>query len=269
MRPLPFVILIVFLSTLIGMPTHSLAYSTSSHGWGYKKSTDHQAPDAGVYGGLVEKYGGFYVDPTDEKVVYLTFDNGYEKGYTGKVLDILKKKEVPATFFITGHYINSAPDLVKRMVREGHIVGNHSWSHPDFASMNETRIKDELQKVEKAVADLTEQESMMYLRPPRGTFSEKSLAVTENLGYVTMFWSLAFVDWHTDAQKGWEYAYRSVMNQIHPGAVILLHTVSQDNAEALEKMIDEMRKQGYTFKSLDDLVMKRLLPNPISEHFGL
>ncbi|KGX88160.1 delta-lactam-biosynthetic de-N-acetylase [Pontibacillus litoralis] len=237
--------------------------AAENYGWGYKKSRDEQSPDTGAYGEMVRKYGGYYMDPTEEKVVYLTFDNGYEQGYTEKVLNVLKQKDVPATFFVTGHYVNSAPDLVERMVDEGHIVGNHSWSHPDFSTMNKSEIAQELTKVEQAVANITEQDSMKYLRPPRGTFSERSLAITEELGYMTMFWSVAFVDWHTNKQKGWEYAYQSVMNQIHPGAIILLHTVSEDNASALEYMIDALRKQGYTLKSLDDLVLKQMLPSPM------
>ncbi|KGP72612.1 delta-lactam-biosynthetic de-N-acetylase [Pontibacillus yanchengensis] len=269
MRKLVLFILIVF-TIFSTLPIQfAEAYSDQSHGWGYSKSKNHQPPYTGGYGDLLRKYGGYYIDATDEKVVYLTFDNGYEQGYTGQILDVLKEKQVPATFFVTGHYVNSASDLVKRMVKEGHIVGNHSWSHPDFSKMSKERIAKELSKVEKAVAEITDQDSMMYLRPPRGTFSERSLATTEELGYITMFWSLAFVDWHTNQQKGWEYAYRSVINQIHPGAVMLLHTVSEDNAEALEHMIEELQKQGYQFKSLDHLVMKQILPQPISEHFGL
>ncbi|MCD5325483.1 MULTISPECIES: delta-lactam-biosynthetic de-N-acetylase [Pontibacillus] len=240
-----------------------------SYGWGFSRGGEGEAPDVGKYGPLLEKYGGYYMDKTDEKVVYLTFDNGYEQGYTDEILDVLKDKEVPATFFVTGHYVNSASDLVKRMVKEGHIVGNHSWSHPDFSKTSPEKIKKELKRVEDAVAKITDQDSMQYLRPPRGTFSENSLAATQELGYITMFWSLAFVDWHTDGQKGWEYAYRSVMQQVHPGAIILLHTVSEDNALALEHMIDELHKRGYTFKSLDDLVLKQMLPDPLQTLSGL
>lgn len=259
---------------LISMVAGCLLYAPNvsaheSYGWGFSKVGGGQPPDVGEYGPLLKKYGGYYMDHTDEKVVYLTFDNGYEQGYTGQILDVLKEKDVPATFFITGHYVNSASDLVKRMVKEGHIIGNHSWNHPDLSRASSAKIKKELDRVEDAVAEMTDQESMQYLRPPRGTFSEQSLAETQEMGYITMFWSLAFVDWHTDGQKGWEYAYRSVLKQVHPGAIILLHTVSEDNALALEHMIDELRKRGYTFKSLDDLVLKDLLPNPLQSLSGL
>lgn len=244
-------------------PSSIYAYGDRSYGWGYEKSQNHEPPDPGFYKDLLQKYGGYHIDPTDDKVVYLTFDNGYEQGYTDEILDVLKEKEVPATFFVTGHYIKSAGELVQRMVQEGHIVGNHSWSHPDFSKMSKKRIENELRKVEQAVANITDQDSMKYLRPPRGTFSERSLAATEELGYINMFWSLAFVDWHTKGQKGWKYAYESVMKQVHPGAVMLLHTVSEDNAKALERIIEDLQKQGYTFKSLDDLVLKQMLPDPL------
>ncbi|MFD1020753.1 delta-lactam-biosynthetic de-N-acetylase [Thalassobacillus hwangdonensis] len=240
-----------------------LPVKADAFGWGYKKSNGDQPPDVGMYGPLIQKYDGFYVDPSGDKEVYLTFDNGYEEGYTASVLDVLKEKKVPATFFITGHYIKSAEDLVKRMVDEGHIVGNHSWHHPDFTEVSRQKMKEELDRVEQAVADLTDQEEMLYMRPPRGTFNANTLEWTREMGYIHAFWSIAFVDWNTNQQKGWQYAYRSVMDQVHPGAVILLHTVSKDNAEALERMIDGMRKEGYEFKSLDHLMMKRMLPKGI------
>jgi len=155
--------------------------------------------------------------------------------------------------------------VVQRMVNEGHIVGNHSWDHPDFSRMSKDRIKRELDKVERAVANITDQDSMKYLRPPRGTFSERSLAVTQEMGYINMFWSLAFVDWHTNGQKGWKYAYNSVMKQVHPGAIMLLHTVSEDNAKALSHIIDDLQKQGYTFKSLDHLVFNQMIMDPMAD----
>ncbi|GGD01470.1 delta-lactam-biosynthetic de-N-acetylase [Thalassobacillus devorans] len=234
--------------------------SAAAYGWGYEKNKDGSPPDVGFYGPLLEQHDGFYIDKSGDKEIYITFDNGYEEGYTGQILDILKEKRVPAAFFITGHYINSAPELVKRMNKEGHIIGNHSWHHPDFTSSSKSRIKEELDKVETAVAQLTDQKDMLYLRPPRGTFTAKSLELTRELGYINAFWSIAFVDWNTGQQKGWKYAYDSLMSQVHPGAVMLLHSVSEDNALALEKIIDDLRAQGYTFHSLDHLMMKKLLP---------
>lgn len=233
----------------------------SAYGWGYKRNNDHKLPEIGKYEEILEAYDAYYADLSGERVIYLTFDNGYEQGFTPKVLDVLREEEVPATFFVTGHYVKSEPGLIKRMVDEGHIIGNHSHTHPDFTKLSEAEIKDELDRVEKAVAELTDQKEMHFLRPPRGTFNEKTLEWTNKLGYTHIFWSLAFNDWNVDQQKGWRYAYDQIMSQIHPGAIILLHTVSQDNAEALQRVIQDLKKQEYTFKSLMDLHLRhKILP---------
>ncbi|EGL83921.1 delta-lactam-biosynthetic de-N-acetylase [Caldalkalibacillus thermarum TA2.A1] len=227
--------------------------------WGLKKSTDHQPPSAGQeWDRLLAKYDAFYLGDTSKREIYLTFDNGYENGYTARILDVLKEKQVPAAFFVTGHYLKDQPDLVKRMVEEGHIVGNHSWSHPDLTQVSDDRLIKELVRVEGEFMRITGVKGMSYLRPPRGIFSERTLALSQKLGYRNVFWSLAFVDWQIDRQRGWRYAYDNIMDQIHPGAVVLLHTVSRDNAEALPRVIDDLRAQGYEFKSLDDLVMDQL-----------
>lgn len=232
-------------------------------GWGFKPSTDEKLPDVGIYGEIIENHLAFYADFTEEKHIYLTFDNGYEQGYTASILDILKKHEVPATFFVTGHYVETEPELVKRMVEEGHIIGNHSYNHPDFTTMNKEEMKKELDLVEEAVRKLTKQQEMIYLRPPRGTFNENTLRWAEELGYVHIFWSVAFKDWEIDRQRGWQYAYDQMMQQVHPGAIVLLHTVSEDNAKALEKIIIDLKKRGYSFKSLDDLMIKNFVDEAI------
>lgn len=231
-----------------------------SYGWGYKKNLEHKLPDIGKYESLLKKYGSYYADLSGEKNIYLTFDNGYEQGYTSSILDVLKEENVPATFFVTGHYVESEPALVKRMVDEGHIIGNHSYHHPDFTILSKESIKEELETLEEAVAKITDQQEMKYLRPPRGVFNEQTLSWSNELGYIHIFWSLAFNDWNTDKQKGWKYAYDQIMEQIHPGAIILLHTVSSDNAEALSHVIKELKQQGYQFKSLDDLLLTDMLP---------
>jgi peptidoglycan-N-acetylmuramic acid deacetylase len=242
---------------LFSFTVEANAVSNSKIGWGFKKAENGEPAQAGkAYDELLQKYGAFYKADPNKKEIYLTFDNGYENGYTEKILDVLKKEKVPATFFVTGHYLNSASELVKRMVKEGHIVGNHSWHHPDFTQVSDQRVKEELQKVKDKTAELTGQEKMEYLRPPRGVFSERTLKLAKEEGYTHVFWSVAFVDWKTDQQKGWKYSYDNIMKQIHPGAVILLHTVSKDNADALEKAIQDLKKQGYTFKSLDNLKKK-------------
>lgn len=235
----------------------------SAFGWGYKKNANHQIPDVGKYGEILKENGAYYVDYSGEKTLYLTFDNGYEQGYTDEILDVLKKEKVPATFFVTGHYVNSATDLIKRMVDEGHIIGNHSYHHPDFTTVNKDVMKRELETLERAVAKVADQTDIKYVRPPKGMFNQQTLQWANELGYIHIFWSLAIIDWNTNNQKGWQYAYDQVMEQVHPGAIILLHAVSEDNAKALEKIIQDLKKEGYTFKSLDDLVLKDKIAKPI------
>jgi peptidoglycan-N-acetylmuramic acid deacetylase len=255
--------LLVYVIILSFVPASAEAVSNKAIHWGFKRSENHKPPSAGKeLDQLLAKYDAFYLGNPNKKEIYLTFDNGYENGYTVKILDVLKEKKVPATFFVTGHYLDTAPDLVKRMAKEGHIVGNHSWHHPDLTQVSNEKLREELESVRKKTEELTGQKGMMYLRPPRGIFSERTMAVARELGYYHVFWSLAFVDWQTDKQKGWKYAYDQMMKQIHPGAIILLHSVSKDNADALAKVIDDLRKQGYTFKSLDDLMIEKMDLHP-------
>jgi len=237
----------------VGLPSYTNA---SGYGWGFKKNSDHQVPDIGSYQQLLDQYGAYYADLSGDRHIYLTFDNGYEEGYTSDVLDVLKENNVPATFFITGHYVETEPELVTRMAEEGHIIGNHSYHHPDFSVLTKDAMQKELEDLEKEVAELTGQKNLQYLRPPRGMFNEETLKWANDLGYTHIFWSLAFKDWETNNQKGWRYAYEQVLEQIHPGAIILLHTVSEDNAKALDHLIKDLKEQGYEFKSLDDLLWK-------------
>lgn len=255
---------LIFITTIIIL---LLLHTPAVHGisnqaihWGFKKAKNEQPAEAGKeWDELIKKYGAFYKGDPNKKDIYLTFDNGYENGYTEKILDVLKKERVPATFFITGHYLKSAPELVKRMHKDGHQIGNHTWDHPDLTTVSNERLLAELEKVRQGTEKLTGKKTMIYLRPPRGIFSERTMALAKEAGYTHVFWSLAFIDWHVKNQKGWQYAYNEVMKQIHPGAVLLLHTVSKDNADALEKIIVDLKKKGYTFKSLDDLMMDQAL----------
>jgi peptidoglycan-N-acetylmuramic acid deacetylase len=235
-------------------------FSNSPINWGFKKGKNGQPADAGKQlEKIIEKHGAIYKGDPNKKYLYLTFDNGYENGYTAQILDILKKENVPATFFVTGHYLNSASELVQRMAKEGHIVGNHSWHHPDLTQVSDERLKEELEKVRAETEVLTGKKNMVYLRPPRGVFSERTMALAGEAGYTHVFWSLAFVDWYTDQQKGAQYAYDNIMRQVHPGAIMLLHTVSKDNADALEQVLKDLKKQGYEFKSLDDFMFNHML----------
>ncbi|SDI52689.1 delta-lactam-biosynthetic de-N-acetylase [Alteribacillus bidgolensis] len=246
--------LFLFLSLSSSIDT---ALGEEIYRWNFKPAKNNEPSDTEeMYKDLLDKYGGFFIGDPNHKTLYLTFDNGYENGYTADILDVLKEKDVPAAFFVTGHYLKSAPDLVKRMKEEGHIVGNHSWHHPSLPEISEKRMEKELSKVKEEYEQITGEKEMIYLRPPQGTFNERSLAQTQKMGYINVFWSFAYVDWETNEQKGPDHAYKSIMRRIHPGAVMLLHSVSEDNAEALEKVIDECEKKGYTFKSLDNLLFK-------------
>lgn len=240
------------------------AESNSPYGWGFSKGKNGTPAEAGqMLDEMIKKYGAVYKGDPTKKDIYLTFDNGYENGYTAKVLDVLKKQHVPAAFFITGHYLNTAPELVRRMAAEGHIIGNHSWHHPDMTRITTQKIRQELEMVREQTEGLTGQKTMNYLRPPRGVFSERTMAVAKEEGYVHIFWSLAFKDWQVDQQKGAQYSYNEVMKQIHPGAILLLHTVSKDNADALDRVITDLKKQGYTFKNLDDLMIGQQMSDPM------
>ncbi len=189
---------------------------------------------------------------SQEKVLYLTFDCGYENGYTSKILDVLKAKGVTASFFCTLPQVRDNKELIVRMINEGHIVGNHSVSHPDFSSLSTEKIIEEV----KGFDDYMRENfgySSLYFRYPQGKYSEKSTAVLNELGFKCVFWSLAYADWDLNNQKGALYAYETVLSRLHPGAVILLHSVSPDNAEALSDIIDTAVSRGYVFKSLEEL----------------
>lgn len=257
-------IYIVLFSFIISLSLCGMAHaelSNQSHGWGFVKSKNGVPADAGPeLNAVVEKHGAVYKGNPNKKVVYLTFDNGYENGYTPQFLDVLKKHQVPGIFFVTGHYLKSAPDLAKRMVKEGHLIGNHSWHHPDLTTQSREEIIKELDAVQEETAKLTGQKHMHYLRPPRGIFSERTMELAQSLGYTHVFWSLAYKDWDVKNQKGAEYAYEQIMRQVHPGAIMLIHTISRDNADAMERVIVELKKQGYSFESIDQLFIDRELP---------
>ncbi|OZM57042.1 delta-lactam-biosynthetic de-N-acetylase [Lottiidibacillus patelloidae] len=263
MKKLLLIGIVLLISVALPISASATQYENKPYHWGFKKSKNHQPASIAQepFAPLIPKYESFFIGNIEEKELYLTFDNGYENGYTEKVLDVLLEKKVPAAFFVTGHYLKDQPHLVKRMVKEGHTVGNHSWHHPDLTTVSDARLKEELDKVKSEYEALTGKKDMTYLRPPRGIFSERTLALSKQLGYTNVFWSLAYKDWETDNQKGWKYAYDKIMQQVHPGAIMLLHSVSKDNAEALGKVIDDLRKQGYTFKSLDALLFDDPMQN--------
>ncbi len=224
--------------------------------WGIRRKPDNQIPDADPGAPqLLVRYGGIYLGDINEKKIYLTFDEGYENGYTGKILDVLRENNVKAVFFITGPYLKEHQDLVRRMVEEGHEVGNHTINHPSLPTIGDERLEEEILGLDRAFYEKFGKH-MRYLRPPKGEYSERSLALTRKLGYCNMFWSFAYDDWYRDKIRGPEYARNIVLRNLHPGAVLLLHAVSKDNADALDMIIKGARDLGYTFGSAEDLEQK-------------
>lgn len=200
-----------------------------------------------------DKFGALTLDTvSEEKVLYLTFDCGYEyENLTSKVLDVLKEKDVPATFFCTLDHIKSETELIARMIREGHIVGNHSATHPSFAEITREEMAKEIEETENYLRENFGY-AAKYFRFPAGEYTENALELVESLGYMSVFWSVAYDDWDTSKVRGKEYTIEKVMDRLHDGAIILLHSVSKDNADALADIIDMAREQGYEFKALTD-----------------
>lgn len=219
--------------------------------WGLRLNNRHEVPEVPVRTKeLLAKYDGVYTGDTSEKVIYLTFDEGYENGYTPMILDTLKANDVKSIFFVTGPYIKSQPELVQRMLDEGHLVGNHTIKHPSLPTISNEALENELYGLEKQFVDAFGK-GFRYMRPPMGEYSEKVLAAARQLGYKTVFWSFAYLDYDVNNQKGPDNAYNVVMNNLHNGAVILLHAVSKDNAEALDRIIKGIREQGYEIRPFD------------------
>lgn len=223
--------------------------SNDRHGWSFKRNKEHIKPIA--YNKFdIEQYGGYYAVDTNEKVIYLTFDNGYENGYTPSILDTLKANDVQATFFVTKPYIEKNIELAKRMKEEGHIVGNHSVSHKRMHELTDEKVKEEIEETARYFEEVTGYKMDSFFRPPEGEYSERTLYLTRKLGYRTIFWSMAYADWNVNEQKGKEYAYNHVMDNYHPGMIPLLHAVSSSNTEALDDIIKSLKKEGYRFGNL-------------------
>lgn len=220
--------------------------------WGIKRSDNHEQPDLGSKNKkLIDENEDIAMGNSEYKYVYLTFDEGYEAGYTSSILDTLKNNDVKAAFFITGHYLNTQSELVERMIKEGHIVGNHTVNHQSMPSLSEEKLKEEVMKLHSAVYEKFNYE-MRYLRPPKGEFSQSSLWQTKQLGYTTVMWSFAYDDWDENKQDREEYGKEKILKNIHNGAVILLHANSKDNCNILDGVIKEIKNMGYEFKSLDE-----------------
>ena len=230
----------------------SSALSTGSWGLSFRQEG---APPIGNAGkDQLRQYQAAYIGNVGEKVLYLTFDAGYENGCTAKILDTLKEKQVPAAFFLVGNYIRQSPDLVRRMVAEGHTVGNHTMHHYDMSRLSDkAAFSKELTDLEALYKETVGQELPKFYRPPQGIYSEENLKMAQELGYKTLFWSLAYVDWNNDAQPTKETAFSKLLPRTHNGAVVLLHSTSKTNAEILGELIDKWKAMGYRFGTLEEL----------------
>ena len=222
--------------------------------WGLSFRTEGSPPIGPAGSDELRRYDAAYLgDPTD-KVIYLTFDAGYENGSTAKILDILKKHQIPAAFFLVGNYMEKNADLVRRMVEEGHIVGNHTMHHPDMSKLTDkAAFQKELTDLEDCFRSITGKELPKFYRPPQGLYSAENLKMAQEMGYKTVFWSLAYVDWNNDSQPTADYAFSKLLPRIHNGAVVLLHSTSQTNAEILDELLTKWKDQGYHFESIEKL----------------
>lgn len=251
--------LMIFSLSIISMKNKEKTFYTSSQeisnkkiGWGIKRNDNHEQPDLGKNNKQVlEKNNGIAIGNSNDKYIYLTFDEGYEAGYTTKILETLKENNVKATFFITAHYLNTQPELVKQMIDEGHIIGNHTVNHKSMPDLTEEKIKKEVMDLHTAIYEKFQYE-MKYIRPPMGEFSEKTLNVTNSLGYKTVMWSFAYEDWNEDKQPEETSAKQKILDNVHNGEIMLLHGNSKTNTNVLGDIIKEIKNIGYEFKSLDE-----------------
>ena len=222
------------------------AIPASADNWGLSFPAEHETPIGNATADFLTQYDAWYVGDTSQKVIYLTFDCGYENGNTEAILDALKKHSAPAAFFVVGHMIESAPDIVRRMAAEGHIVGNHTYHHPDMSAISDkASFQKELDSLAALYQEITGQELSHFYRPPQGKYSEQNLKLAQELGYQTVFWSLAYVDWYADNQPTAEQAYAKLLPRIHNGAIVLLHSTSSTNAAILDELLtkyEEMEK---------------------------
>ena len=223
--------------------------------WGLSFQEEGQRPVGNATVAELQPYHAYYAQDTNEKIIYLTFDCGYENGNTPAILDALKKHQVSATFFTVGTFLEAEPDLVKRMVAEGHTLGNHTWHHPDMSAISTIdAFSEELSSTADAYRQITGEEMPHYYRPPQGKYSTENLQMAKDLGYSTFFWSLAYVDWYQDNQPSKEEAFAKLLGRIHPGAIVLLHNTSSTNAAILDELLTRWEEMGYHFGTLQELI---------------
>ena len=222
--------------------------------WGLSFREEGEPPIGNADAASLRRYDAVYLGDTNDKVLYLTFDAGYENGCTAQILDTLKAHNAKAAFFVVGNYLETAPELVQRMADEGHLVGNHTWHHYDMSRIAEEQaFSAELTRVEEKYRELTGQAMKKYYRPPQGVYSEENLRMAQALGYRTVFWSLAYVDWLQDDQPTAEEAFSKLLPRTHPGAIVLLHSTSATNAAILDDLLTRWEEAGYRFGSLEEI----------------
>ena len=258
-RPAAFVLLGVMAITLcasllLQREEPAVASAAEITNWGLSFQKEGEAPVGNASAEYLKQFDSYYVGDANQKTIYLTFDCGFENGNTAAILDALKKHDAKACYFVVGNYLETAPDLVQRMVEEGHLVGNHTYHHPDMSKIGDmASFQQEIGAVEEKFRQITGQDMPKYYRPPQGKFNESNLKMAQELGYQTIFWSLAYVDWYTDKQPTHEEAYQKLLPRIHPGAIVLLHVTSQTNGEIMDELLTKWEEQGYTFGTLDQL----------------
>lgn len=250
-------LLILLIAVVIALAVSVSVFASSAlatGSWGLSFRQEGAPPIGNAGKDQLRQYQAAYIGNVGEKVLYLTFDAGYENGCTAKILDTLKEKQVPAAFFLVGNYIRQSPDLVRRMVAEGHTVGNHTMHHYDMSRLSDkAAFSKELTDLEALYKETVGQELPKFYRPPQGIYSEENLKMAQELGYKTLFWSLAYVDWNNDAQPTKETAFAKLLPRTHNGAVVLLHSTSKTNAEILGELIDKWKAMGYRFGTLEEL----------------
>lgn len=249
------IFVLAVITTLVGkvLPT-TIQTSALKNDWGLSYNENGNPPIGNRSQAELSKYDAYYLGSPDQKTLYLTFDAGFEAGYTQKILEVLKKHQVSAAFFLVGNYLDTQPNLVKQMVADGHLVGNHTYHHPDMSKISDLdSFKKELSDLENKFREITGQDLKKFYRPPQGKFNEENLKQAQSLGYKTVFWSLAYVDWYQDKQPTKEQAFQKLLPRTHNGAVILLHSTSQTNAEILDELLSKWKEMGYTFGTLEEL----------------
>ena len=222
--------------------------------WGLSFPVEGQAPAGPAGADTLKQFDAAYLGNPEEKVIYLTFDAGYENGYTGAILDVLKKHNAPACFFLVGNYLEQNADLVRRMVSEGHTVGNHTMHHPDMSRITDkAAFQKELDDLANLYREITGEDLPRYYRPPQGIYSQENLELAKELGYKTVFWSLAYADWDNQNQPTRDFALKKLNSRLHNGAVVLLHSTSRTNGEILDELLTGWEEMGYRFAPISEL----------------